>query len=83
MSEQNKIDEIKAEYQMAEELFKRQPQMRDKFNQTHDWIGYLLAEIERKDDALRFYADDFNWTGGYNHQMPALSDHGRRAWEAL
>lgn len=49
----NKIDEIKAEYQMAEELFKRQPQMRDKFNQTHDWIGYLLAEIERKDEATR------------------------------
>lgn len=53
MSEQNKIDEIKAEYQSAEELFKRQPQMKSEFDQVHDWIGYLLAEIERKDEATR------------------------------
>jgi hypothetical protein len=82
MSEQNKIDEIRAEYQMAEELFKRQPQMRDKFNQTHDWIGYLLAEIERKDEALRFYADDKNYCW-IEFKAEVMLDTGNRAREAL
>ncbi|MDH6670201.1 hypothetical protein M2277_000845 [Paenibacillus sp. LBL] len=88
MSEQNKIDEIKSEHQIAEELFRRKPQMKDVFNPTHDWIGYLLAEIERKDEALRFFLDDDNYMPTYESptgtMFSAVEKEGRkRAREAL
>lgn len=82
MSEQNKIEQIKSEHQIAEELFRRQPKMKDVFNPTHDWIGYLLVEIERKDEALRFYADGRNYQWGYPEEEVML-DAGNRAREAL
>ncbi|AYB47148.1 hypothetical protein [Paenibacillus lautus] len=59
MSEQNKIDEIKA--RLAEKRLQRRHMkwsMDDEILNDSDW---MIRQIERKDEALRFYADKKNW----------------------
>lgn len=67
MSEQNKIDEIKARY--------------IRVNPFAD-IHFLLQEIERKDEALRFYANRENYWS-VDFRIEVVEDAGNRAREAL
>lgn len=56
-----------------------------------EYITYLLAEIERKDEALEFYEDKNNYIAYYEDEndpfslMPekVVQDGGQRAREAL
>ncbi|MFI2856954.1 hypothetical protein ACH6EH_07410 [Paenibacillus sp. JSM ZJ436] len=57
---------------------------------TPEYITYLLAEIERKDEALRFYADKENYQVEFSDDDPffvavekVVVDGGKRAREAL
>ena len=129
MSEQNKIDEIKARHSAAtkgpwkfklsshqeyglygaedrvlsfggksgyEEYRGQEPCIDDEVFLDSVWqdMAYLLAEIERKDEALRFYADEVNYEEGQSFQDPecgdwfeyppkVISDDGQRARNAL
>ncbi|KKO51119.1 hypothetical protein [Paenibacillus sp. DMB20] len=76
MSEQNKIDEIKAYVELCEE---------EGYKFQHlDNLKYLLQEIERKDEALRFYADEDNYFyPGMRDKTDVEVDCGQRAREAL
>lgn len=56
------------------------------FSKAPDYTAYLLQEIERKDEALRFYADKKNWkedAQGFIDLSIAEKDNGQRAREAL
>jgi molecular chaperone GrpE (heat shock protein) len=98
MSEQNKIDEIKSELdQVNEELFyekRASEESHVKFVEQYELLAllqkeveHLLKEVERKDEALRFYADKENYRGFYTAggywKAPANDDDGNRAREAL
>lgn len=120
MSEQNKIDEIKAKvppedrivwYSEKEEMFyvggpvneqgKRpviaeclSESVAESFAKSPEYITYLLAKIERKNEALRFYADtkqyeqekcsfDAAGTDVYWEAPEIMQDLGKRAREAL
>ena len=104
MSEQNKIDEIKATLAAAtpgtwvhEEPWSVKtaddvlicsysyPNNAQLIAKAPEYITYLLAEIERKDEALRFYENKENWelpSFGRGHSA-VISDRGKRAREAL
>lgn len=54
-----------------------------------EYITYLLAEVDRKNEALRFYADEDNYDAGVAYpdgsrdDAPIAIDLGKRAREAL
>ncbi|WP_054954981.1 hypothetical protein [Paenibacillus dakarensis] len=51
-----------------------------------EYITYLLAEIERKDEALKWYADEDNYDPIHLDKVgfiPIDDDSGKRAREAL
>lgn len=72
-----------------EEYRGQEPGMDDEAFIQHSWedVQHLLAEIERKDEALRFYADRESYRGFYTAggywKAPANDDDGKRAREAL
>lgn len=86
MSEQNKIEQIKAYVELCEE---------EGYDFQHlDNLKFLLQEIERKDEALRFYADEDNYEEGqllqdpecgdwFNDPPKVIFDSGKHAREAL
>ncbi|AGN33767.1 hypothetical protein PANG_00048 [Paenibacillus phage PG1] len=89
----NKIDEIHSELdQVKEELFyekRASEESHVKFVEQYELVEllqkeveHLRKEIERKDEALRFYADGRNYQWGYPEEEVML-DAGNRAREAL
>ncbi|MDX2330470.1 hypothetical protein GOL43_34275 [Sinorhizobium medicae] len=94
----NKIDEINAELdQVKEELFYEKRSSEEnhvKFVEQYELVELLQkeierlnAEIERKDEALRFYADEDTWRmkpdGEESFSCAAIEDIGDTAREAL
>ena len=84
MSEQNKIDEIKAR---ATETMVQTRDMHWSLNDVllND-IFWLIGQIERKDEALEFYAEEGNYLEhiiGWGPTIPVVQDGGNRAREAL
>lgn len=106
MSEQNKIDEIKARYQddckwaadpedvryLLQEIERLQGEVvfwKEAADNQQQNNFRFMAEIERKDEALEFYAHPINWVGyksehsGDYYRPSVLDDGGKRAREAL
>lgn len=84
----DKLTEIKAEYARVEEMYIKNPEMRDKYDQAHEWIGYLLQLVETQAQALEWYADEENYEQqwkdhGYWADPEIDDDRGQRAREAL
>jgi hypothetical protein len=78
----------------SEEPMENSENNADLIAKAPEYITYLLQEIERKDAALRFYADEVNYEEGQSFQDPecgdwfedppkVISDDGQRAREAL
>lgn len=49
----DKLTEIKAEYARVEEMYIKNPEMRDKYDQAHGWIGYLLQLVKTQAQDLK------------------------------
>jgi hypothetical protein len=74
-----KIQEIREAHAKEENFLLKYPTSSTR--KAHEYIGYLLQQIEIKDKALEFYADDDNYNK--TPYSTLLKEGGERARAAL